>query len=219
MSGENPFEYARTPEWVIERLLDRCWRHFVVVEEALDPCVGDGVIPQTVNRRLLSMGVQPPLWKTMDLDPRWGPVIVEDSEGPEESRHYKGDASIPGQITDTSLVVMNPPFSKAPDIVRACLIANPSASIFMLHAVGWVVPKKGRRELLASQRPDLYILPDRPDFYGKGGDSTDYAWFHFHHLSTGQYQVLDRTPSEVRKAAKPPKRCPNTIEMDLGDVG
>lgn len=36
---------------------------------------------------------------------------------------------------------------------------------------------KKRCKWLQADMPDVYVLPNRPDFTGDGGDATEYAWF------------------------------------------
>jgi hypothetical protein len=51
--------------------------------------------------------------------------------------------------------------------------------------------------------PDIYVLPNRPDFSGGGGDSCEYAWFVWSPFARGSVSVLPTTPKSVRMAQKP----------------
>ena len=89
--------------------------------------------------------------------------------------------------------------------------------MFWLLRLNFLGSKK-RRNWLAREQPNVYILPDRPCFgptldketgdwkrHPKTGklklstDSIEYAWFEFGAHTTGKWTLLDLTPKEEIK--------------------
>ena len=58
-----------------------------------------------------------------------------------------------------------------------CLADN-GVLIFLLRLA--VLETKGRNEWMRTHTPDVYVLPQRPSFTGKGSDSCAYAWMVWH---------------------------------------
>jgi len=59
-----------------------------------------------------------------------------------------------------------------------------------------------RQEWMKTDTPDVYVLPNRPSFRGKGSDATEYAWFVWDTFSTGRIFILDLTSKTVRQVEK-----------------
>lgn len=136
--------------------------------------------------------------------------------------------------------IANPPFGKAMEFLEK-----------MLQFCDWVVllqrvnylGSQSRAEFFAAHAPNLYVLPDRPIFNGKHGDSIEYAWFVYgpgeqaRNRSEGTLKVLALTPLKERQqhlqfegdptgqgAPKKPKvrptrktKKPTTLSADPGD--
>ena len=75
------------------------------------------------------------------------------------------------------LVLTNPPYSLAEKFIRRSRALYPCANIVMLLRMGFLASSKRTAFYQDLGMPDVYVLPNRPSFSGKGTDSSDYAWF------------------------------------------
>lgn len=74
-------------------------------------------------------------------------------------------------------IVTNPPFSLAQEFITQATAC--SKNVFMLLRLNFLGSKK-RKIWWGSHEPSaLFVLSDRPDFTGEGGDACDYAWFYW----------------------------------------
>ena len=71
----------------------------------------------------------------------------------------------------------NPPYSMAEDFIRQSRLLYPNASIVMLLRLSFLASASREELYLDFEIPDVYVLPNRPSFVGKGTDSCDYAWY------------------------------------------
>jgi hypothetical protein len=113
---------------------------------------------------------------------------------------FLGTASVAGPF---DVALTNPPFSRAREFVERCLLVAETVAMLLRLAF---VSTKGRFLLMSHSAPDLYVLPDRPQFAGTNRDSSDYAWFVWHSKETrrsGRFHVLDPTPAAQRKPFAP----------------
>jgi hypothetical protein len=185
-------EVYPTPEWCVHRLLDvftpwgSCW---------FEPCVGEGAIIDAVRSHVSGIG-ECIGWYTNDARevPRPSGAILHSVHDVRELRADNHD-----------VLITNPPYSLAEDIVRACI---PMArTVIMLlpmpfHGSG------GRASLIAEHRPSaIYQLPDRPIFAGTGSNSVEYGWFVWQadapKLPYSPLYMLPTTPKEQRRAKRP----------------
>lgn len=98
------------------------------------------------------------------------------------------------------VVISNPPFSLAMDFINHALSFQ--ASVVMLLRLNFF-GTLGRAEFLQGHTPDVYVLPDRPSFTGKGTDSIEYAWFVWPgpgERRQGTIKMLATTPSQEKKS-------------------
>lgn len=190
-------EFFPTPEWAVHRVLEALPADVRFLDDKwLDPCVGDGALPRAVH----SFGLRPDTWCTWDIRDTGAAGHVGDWLASPPDAH--------------AVCVMNPPFSKALHFADRAL--RECAVVVMLQRLGWLASAE-RREWLAEHTPDVYVLPNRPDFDGRGGDSHDYAWFVWGLDGPPAVRILGTTPKEVRQAQKPttPRRAPQ-LGLDLG---
>ncbi len=94
----------------------------------------------------------------------------------------------------------NPPFSLAQEFVEESMrVADTVVMLLRLNFIG----SAGRSAFMQKHTPDVYVLPDRPSFDGRGTDSIEYAWFVWQgraaRRSVGAIAVLDTTPLSVRR--------------------
>lgn len=185
-----------TPAWAVERLLDRVafpaggW---------LEPACGFGAIVRAVNHWRASRGLELPRWRCCDLDPA-SALEASGEEGVEvavagDYVRFALDPLIRG--TRFEVAITNPPYRDADRFVRQALEQAPIVA--MLLRLNWLAGER-RADWLRDNTPDVFVLPNRPDFTGGGGDATDYAWIVWGLGEVGgQIEILDSTPREGRK--------------------
>lgn len=169
-----PNDAYYTRSWCVRRLLE-------VVDLPggiwVEPCVGMGSIMHAVN------GVRNDVtWETNDI------IQTPYAQHIGNALDYK--------INDNAKVIItNPPFNFAEDIVHHCIASSFAVSIF-LQRLNWCAgPRAG---LFRDQNPSVYVLPNRPSFTDDGKtDSIEYGWFVFDHK--GNFKVLNDTPLEERR--------------------
>lgn len=150
---------------------------------ALEPCVGHGGLVHG----LASLRAR---WVTLDLDPgaraaqwhgdfmaspitwRWRRVAMFDRASSEV----------------VSLVVTNPPFSRAVEVVEKAWQRHPDAIVAILQRQTWQEPTDARRQFFIDHPPDVITIgrcsfldatgaPVRGKTGAQGGDHASYAWF------------------------------------------
>ena len=219
-------DFYQTPSWCVHRLLDylelferRTGRQIRLIE----PFAGNGAIIRAVkshpgrqpteiylnelresHRQMLS-ALQPTRLVFGDFrDPALARALDElRLQVPRAQRPYR-------RWLGTNIIITNPPYSHAMEAAQWCR-RNADRS-FLLLRLSWAGTAR-RHAFMRANKPNMYILPERPSFTGRGTDSTDYAWFEFagegsHYTTTGQFAWLDRTPEAERK------RCNEEIRND-----
>jgi len=175
-----------TPAWCVRRLLD-VWRPgdgFLV-----EPCVGDGAIVMAFDA---ACGKRP--WWTYD---------VREVAGVPSTFHHTGDfLSLQSIGAQPSAVITNPPYSLAEEFLRHSRALCPRAELAFLLRMAFAASAKRLPLWRCLGTPDMFVLPNRPSFTGKGTDSADYAWFVWpaEVRSSGRLIVLPETPAEERKS-------------------
>ena len=165
----SPHDFYPTPVWCVHRLLDRVR---LPGRRWLDPCAGDGAIVRAVPDRD---------WVTNDIRP--GCDI--ESDWLETWESFEG----------FDCILTNPPFSLAFEFVQRAVQLAPTC---MLLRQGFLA-SANRQPWLRENTPDVFVLPNRPDFTGGGGDSSDYVWCYWHGQQEARFEVLDLTPLEMRR--------------------
>lgn len=138
-----------TPNWAIRRLLEHVR---LPSGNWLEPCAGDGRIARVVNAV-----VGPQNWQ-----------LVELRDTAEQLRLAAPDANInaPADYLTSSLdhfdvAITNPPFSIAEDVIKKALVdADWVVMLLRMNFLG----SDGRANWLRNEMPDIYTLPDRPQF-------------------------------------------------------
>ena len=188
-----------TPPWATHRLIES---FLPVGKRWVEPAAGNGAIIKAINQ------TNPDIeWTAIELREEAGAelkaqpgiknVIVQDFLSLEVTPENHWDVAI-----------TNPPYSIAQLFIEKSLKhADCVIMLLRLNFMGadcrvdlW--PRIGV--------PDVYVLPNRPDFSGTGGDSCEYGWMVWHanqpgklQKSHGRLEVLDVTSKEIRKAQKP----------------
>jgi hypothetical protein len=181
---KNYHEHYPTPSWCVQRFLEMCelphgfW---------LEPAVGDGAIVRAVNSIRSDI-----IWTTNDLK-CWGEFTPDFTE----DFIWMGCPEIQGQrpFRGWDVCITNPPFSLAMDFINVAF--QMSQVVVMLLRLDWLGSAE-RRDWLHEHNPDLYILPDRPSFDGKGADSCFYAWYVWGSGRGGRHFLLEKTDRRYR---------------------
>ena len=161
-----------TPSWCVDRLLEDPDLPFNLSGLFLEPTAGNGDI-------IRAFGNRPIEWIGCD--------IRSECRAPLE-RHcievHVGDFRRSGAALSKILrrhkrkridvAISNPPFDIAEDIMASCMKA--ARFTCLLLRVNYLA-SKARCSFLRMFPPDIFVLPNRPDFTGGGGDATEYAWF------------------------------------------
>ena len=207
-------DFYQTPSWCVHRLLDylelferRKGRPIRLIE----PFAGDGAIIRAVKSY---PGQQPTEIYLNELRESHRQML----SALQPTRLVFGDFRDPAlartldelRWLGTNIIITNPPYSLAMEAAQWCR-RNADRS-FLLLRLSWAGTAR-RHAFMRANKPNMYIIPERPSFTGGGTDSTDYAWFELagegsHHATTGQNAWLDRTPGAERK------RCNEEIRND-----
>lgn len=75
------------------------------------------------------------------------------------------------------LAIGNPPYRRAVEFIERSLELAPQV-VFLLR-LNFLGSQKRIEFFKRVGVPDVYVLPDRPSFNGKGSDATEYAWMEF----------------------------------------
>jgi len=184
--NQKRIDFFPTPSWCVHRLLE-------VVDLPggfwLEPAVGDGAIVRAVNEVRDDV-----CWTKVDIRPECDADLISDYTWC-NCPSLDGLGPSKGQF---DVIITNPPFSQAIDFVQASLVRSPIVA--MLLRLNWLGSDK-RSAFLRKTYPDVYVLPQRPSFDGRGTDFTEYAWFVWsnHGPRPGQYFILSDTSLNDRK--------------------
>lgn len=170
-------DYYRTPSWCVAAIAPHLPR-----VPALDPCCGDGAILDALRE----CGWEATAWL-------WG---YEADECRADDAHDNGhdvecEDALGNSWSTPSLVVMNPPFSRAEAFVRKALseTAPVRGTVAALLRLAFL-EGKSRAEFHREHQSDVFVLSRRPSFDGKGTDSCAYAWFLFGPGRGGRWSIL-----------------------------
>ena len=181
-------DYYPTPVWCVHRLLEAAPLPGGVWAE---PCVGDGAI----LRAIASSPVRPCIrwWHTNDIRPVSPPPYPPGADGLHPAQ---GCATERGVTADGA--IPNPPV----EVYRWC--REHATATVLLQRVNWLGSAK-RLDIFRNDMPDVYVMPNRPSFDGRGTDAADYAWFVWpdqQRRRSGRVEVLAETPKGVRAASR-----------------
>jgi hypothetical protein len=188
----NPADYYPTPSWAVRRLLERVE---LPGNRWLEPCAGDGAIIRAVNSV-----VQPIHWTAVDIRPETRDplkALIDPTEV------YAGYDFLAGDFAgcEWDTICTNPPFGLAMEFIEESLsLANWVAMLLRVNFLG----SAKRSAFFRDEMPDVYVLPNRPSFTGKGTDATEYCWAVWtpeRGRKRGRVEVLAETPANERRAA------------------
>ena len=193
-----------TPAFCVHRFLE-AWDVPVAHGLWLEPGAGDGAIVRAVQS--FYMGEMQPKWVVTE--------IREEMRGPLSTLPNLAAPPIIGDFTKDDgterifdVAFGNPPYRSALEFIRVALRrARHVAFLLRLN----FLESEGRHGFLKDNVPDVFVLPQRPSFDGKGTDATAYCWAHWRSeepKSHGTVRILGLTPESERsrrKAKEKPK--------------
>lgn len=194
---QNPSEYFPTPAWCVDRFLEK---KLLPGGRWLEPCAGHGDIIAATN----AFGYQtekPIHWTANELR-----TDTEDKLAEYAHEVRIGDYLAWEPPHRYNVSISNPPFSIAMEVILKAL--EMSGWVVMLLRLNYL-GTTDRNEFFQTRMPDIYVIPERPSFDGKGTDSIEYAWFVWgpgaldRVRTEGKVSVLNTTPLEIRNAQKP----------------
>lgn len=154
-------DFYRTPAWVTSALL-RKWAPRLKIAPAriMEPCAGDGAIVDQVRECWPDAAID-----AFDMAPRRADIAQIAMHG-----HSLGG--------DYDLVITNPPFDHALEIVQSALAqARPGGHVAMFLRQGFMASKQRGPWLRANVPERVFFMSARPSFDGDGTDLYDYAWY------------------------------------------
>jgi hypothetical protein len=192
-------DYYPSPPWTVHRLIERVplppgtW---------CEPAAGDGGIILACHEA----GLQPDGWVAIDVadcvrrvDQLRGVVgcPIETLEG-DCVDQFAEHSSL---LEDISVVITNPPYSRALEFVEWSLALESQPLVVMLLRLDFL-SGASRAAFMRTHAPDVYVLPNRPQFTATGSDHADYAWFTWpdgnRYRPRGRLEVLRETPAAER---------------------
>lgn len=186
----NDFDYYPTPSYCVDRLLEALTLPGGVWYE---PCAGNGNIIKAVNA--LRTDVK---WKANEIQDKFKPHL--------EALIDPKDLTIADFLEITppkvDVIITNPPYSLVGDFIISSLMA--ADHVAMLLRLSFIASDK-RASFLKRNMPDIYIIPNRPNFGPGVSDSTEYAWFVWHKgakRAESTVRILEDTSSMERKISE-----------------
>lgn len=172
----NEHDFYETPDYSVYSMMEHVGMDLLHHPGPwLEPCVGNGAIIKAIQKWYQENQVTV---NGQDFTPTWDAVdIRKEAEYPHQTANF---LDWKPKHDHYSLIITNPPFLQAQEIIEKCLTLNgyyPPPTVIMLLRLNFLGAEK--RSDFWQRRPIdiLDALSERPDFTGDGGDSTEYAWF------------------------------------------
>lgn len=191
-SERSPHDFYSTPDYSVFALMEKIGMDLVHYPGPwLEPCVGDGAIIKAMVKWYRENEVTV---NNRDFMPTFDAVdIRREAAYP----HTTADFLQWKPFDRYSLIVTNPPFFKAQEIIERSLTLNgnhPPPTVIMLLRLNFLGAEK-RSEWWQERTPEwLWTLAERPDFTGDGGDSCEYAWFVWNFAGHRHLKRIDVLP-------------------------
>lgn len=180
-----------TPPWCVKRLLENedfysQWMNSVS-GPVLEPCAGQGNIIRTVDSYDLCMASAG--WVATELRPECSGALEEACPRPASEEVGPSTVKIGDFFSQETqafvrahrptCAITNPPYSLAVPFIESCLTLVDGV-VAMLLRLNFGSSAK-REKFFSGKMPDIYVLPDRPNFVlsdlGSTSDMQEYAWF------------------------------------------
>lgn len=191
-----PMDQYNTPAWAIDRFMEGgpklpggVW---------YEPCAGTGAIVDGVNRHRDDVS-----WQLADIEEEACKTLR--TKYPHTELLWGTALGQTPWDTIPNVVITNPPYLPAYELLNHFLRTFPHAHIVLLLRVNFLA-SESRHRFMVEYPPDIYVLPNRPSFKGQGKtDATEYAWFHWgpspRRREVGKLKVLELTSLTERRAA------------------
>jgi predicted RNA methylase len=208
----NPHEYYQTPAWttraILHQLPKRC--------RYLDAGCGTGAIGSVVAAE----GTPHGMVCGIELDPTLAAKAALAGLVVEEADFLQVPNS---EWADIQVIIANPPYSLALEFLKKAIeIVKPNmGTVAMILRLPFLAGQL--RASFHKEHPcDIYVLPRRPSFTGKGTDATDYAWFVWgpgrgHHWSILEIPEDKTDPRDAQDDARALKELQDA--EDLAEFG
>lgn len=197
-SGPRAADFYATPVWATRLILPRVRQVEELREHdplvVVDPGCGDGAILRVVHEDNVRRGAGRSAVELASMlrgmDVRAEAVEQCRAQGFKVAEgDYLTDGRVMAMHAHEAPILMNPPYggrdNLAQRFVARALAAQPRcASVWALLRLMWINDGQSTHKRVTWLRedvgmPDVYALPRRPSFTGKGNDATTYAWFHW----------------------------------------
>jgi hypothetical protein len=202
------FDGYATPHWCVDRLLEAV---ALPGGDWLEPCAGEGGIIAAVGSA--------PSWTACELQSQYEAglrlctpdVQIGDFLAPT----YKPVPLTAGPVLlprrPYRVAITNPPYALAQEFIVKCRnLADITIMLLRINFLG----TQTRMEWMRDWVPDIYVLPERPSFDGKGTDATEYAWMAWDWRRVdgrGKLIILGSTPAEVRATENKRRRAARAL--------
>lgn len=194
----SPADTYPTPAYAVRRLIEEFESTDVFKKAGVfcEPCSGEGAIVDVVESYYPGRK-----WYATDIREEALRYLAERHPNV-ETRCVSAIDQFPAEWEDPKVIITNPPFRIAEEVLNRLLRDHANADIFLLLRVNFVGSVR-RQPFMEAYPPDMYVLPNRPSFLGEGQtDSIEYAWFHWGPVPRkreyGTWKVLPLTPKEER---------------------
>lgn len=163
-------DFYATPAWCVRAILP----HLPTGGSILEPCAGDGAIvdvlcgPGGVSDRDLVDAMESDKERAEALSARGVACAHVDA---------LSDEAFPLWDMPHALVLANPSYGRAIDFVARSVTVQRGhgGTTAMLLRLGFLAGQK-RAAWHRANPCDVYVLPKRPSFTGRGTDASDYGW-------------------------------------------
>ena len=200
-----PDDWFETPAWCVRRFLEadpfpaQCYPQNTAGARWVEPAAGNGAIIKAVAAH----GITVPFdafeireEERANLEAVAATVTIENFLSP------FGAAPRSARV-----VISNPPFQDAMPFITTAIECYPLAWVAFLLRLPFLA-SEARSEFFRGNRPDVYVLPNRPSFTGNGKtDATDYCWCVWPPAGAvpagGSIRWLASTPASERRAPAP----------------
>lgn len=149
-----------TPIWCVKRLLEVLSLPSITPLRILEPCVGSGNIIEAFTDTIGSINVS---WTALDIRPNCADVLETQYANVRSfgARDYLTTHFDTGRF---DLAIVNPPFSLALPFVKK--LRAECTMVAALLRLNWLGSgqRDGRQAFIASDHPNVYVLPNRPAF-------------------------------------------------------
>jgi len=175
-------DFYRTPEWVVDSIIQTLGAPYFSGAYVLEPCAGDGVIVEKIRSCSHSAQIT-----AIEIRPEEKQKLIEAGADQVIIDNFLEARS---NFPDPDIIITNPPYSVAQEIIEHCFEIAPDAEVIMLLRLAFLESKK--RKSFWDKHPvtQLYVLSERPSFTGKGTDATAYAWFVWSKYREPKIQVI-----------------------------